>query len=108
MLPADTAVAFSVEYASVVVFGRLSIVEDVEQVHRALQLMIDKYAPHMCPGQDYEPISTEEVRHTRLFCVQIDSWCGRKNEALADFPRAYHYVDRPMLPSNYWRGKHEV
>jgi nitroimidazol reductase NimA-like FMN-containing flavoprotein (pyridoxamine 5'-phosphate oxidase superfamily) len=108
ILPADTALAFGVEYASVMVFGRASIIEDVDQAHRALQLLINKYAPHMCPGQDYEPITVEAIRHTRILRIQIDSWCGRKNEALADFPRAYHYVDQPMLPSNYWRRNDEV
>lgn len=108
ILPADTAKAFSVEYANVMVFGRASNIMGIDEVHRALQLLLDKYAPHMCPGQDYEPITVEEIRHTRLLRIQIDSWCGRKNEALADFPRAYHYIDQPMLPSNYWRGNNEV
>jgi nitroimidazol reductase NimA-like FMN-containing flavoprotein (pyridoxamine 5'-phosphate oxidase superfamily) len=108
ILPADTTVAFGVEYANVIVVGRASNIMGIDEMHRALQLLLDKYAPHMCPGQDYEPITVEEVRHTRILRIQIDSWCGRKNEALADFPRAYHYVDHPMLPSNYWRRNDEV
>lgn len=105
MLPADTAKAFSVEYANVTVLGRASNIMGIDELHRALQLLLEKYAPHMCPGQDYEPITVEEVRHARMLCIRIDTWCGRKNEALADFPRAYHYAGQPMLPSNYWRGE---
>lgn len=107
ILPADTAAAFNIEYAGVTVFGRAGIVEEAHQAHQAVQRLLDKYAPHMCPGQDYEPITLEEVRQTRIFCIHIDSWCGRKNEALADFPRAYHYTNQPMLPSNYWRGNND-
>ncbi|MBN1310821.1 MAG: pyridoxamine 5'-phosphate oxidase family protein [Anaerolineae bacterium] len=103
VLPADTAISFSIEYASVMVFGRAGIVEDVDQARRAMQLLLDKYAPHLCPGQDYHPITDEEIRRTGVFRIQIDSWSGKKNEALADYPRAYHYVEQPMLPSNYWK-----
>jgi len=103
VLPADIATSFSIEYAGVEVFGHISIIKERDRAHRALQLLLDKYAPHLCPGQDYHPITGKEVQRANVFCIQIDSWSGKKNEGVADFPRAYHYVEQPMLPSNYWR-----
>jgi nitroimidazol reductase NimA-like FMN-containing flavoprotein (pyridoxamine 5'-phosphate oxidase superfamily) len=108
MLPADTAMGFSVEYAGVVVFGRANIIKDPDRARHALQLLLDKYAPHLRPGQDYRPITDEEIQRTGVFCIQIDSWSGKKKEAPADFPNAYQYADHPMLPSNYWRRNYEV
>src|SRR5947209_15327156 len=49
LLPAPTALHFSVEYAGVVVFGRASVVDDDAEAERALQQLLDKYAPHLRP-----------------------------------------------------------
>src|SRR5579863_9555531 len=61
LLPASEALEFSVEYDSVVVFGRGSILNDEGQAKRALQLLLDKYFPHLKPGQDYRAIVLEEL-----------------------------------------------
>jgi nitroimidazol reductase NimA-like FMN-containing flavoprotein (pyridoxamine 5'-phosphate oxidase superfamily) len=108
MLPADTAMGFSVEYAGVVVFGRASLVEDADLARRALQMLLDKYAPHLRTGQDYRPITDDELKRTGVFRIPIDSWSGKKKEAPADFPNAYQYAEHPMLPSNYWRRNYEI
>jgi nitroimidazol reductase NimA-like FMN-containing flavoprotein (pyridoxamine 5'-phosphate oxidase superfamily) len=56
LLPADTALEFSVEYASVVIFGFGALVTDYAEAGTALQLLLDKYAPHLRPGEHYRPI----------------------------------------------------
>jgi nitroimidazol reductase NimA-like FMN-containing flavoprotein (pyridoxamine 5'-phosphate oxidase superfamily) len=108
ILPADTAIDFGIEHASVTVCGHASMIQKTDRACHALQLILNKYAPHLCPGQDYQPICAEDIQKANVLCIHIDSWNGLKNEALADFPRAYHYVEQPMLPSNYWRGINEV
>lgn len=90
LLPADEALEFSVEYAGVVVFGRGSILEDAD-AERALQLLLDKYFPHLQPGRDYRPIVPEELKRTSVFCVAIDSWSGKRKQVEADFPGAFFY-----------------
>lgn len=91
LLPADTALEFSVEYASVVVFGIASVVEDSAEATRALQLMLDKYAPHLKPGQDYRPPVEEELKRTAVYRISISEWSGKKKSVEADFPRAFWY-----------------
>jgi nitroimidazol reductase NimA-like FMN-containing flavoprotein (pyridoxamine 5'-phosphate oxidase superfamily) len=44
LLPADTALEFSVEYSSVVVFGHAHVIEDGVEAARALQKLLGKYA----------------------------------------------------------------
>ncbi len=95
LLPADEALEFSVEYAGVTVFGKASIIEATDEARRALQLLLDKYAPHLHPGRDYRPITDDELRRTSVFRIDIEAWTGKKKEAEADFPGAFLYGEHP-------------
>jgi uncharacterized protein len=91
LLPADTALEFSVEYAGVAVFGRGSVVADDTEAHDALQLLLDKYAPHLRPGRDYRAITPDELARTAVFRIDIEQWGGKQKVAPADFPGAFLY-----------------
>jgi nitroimidazol reductase NimA-like FMN-containing flavoprotein (pyridoxamine 5'-phosphate oxidase superfamily) len=100
LLPADTAMEFSVEYAGAVVFGRARIIEDREEALYGLRLLMGKYASHLEPGTDYQPPIEDDLKYTAVYRIDIDSWSGKKKEVEADFPGAYQYANTPMLPSN--------
>ncbi len=91
LLPAATALNFSVEYASVVIFGTASLISDKKQATDALHLLLDKYAPHLQRGQDYREVVPEELIRTSVYRISIEEWSGKKKEAPADFPGAYIY-----------------
>ncbi|MEM8487632.1 MAG: pyridoxamine 5'-phosphate oxidase family protein [Bacteroidota bacterium] len=91
LLPAPKALEFSVEYQGVVAFGTGTIVRDYEEATRVLQLLLDKYAPHLKPGEDYEHINEEELKRTAVFKIAIESWSAKKKEVDADFPGAFVY-----------------
>ena len=91
LLPADTALEFSVEYASVVVFGTATRISDEKQATDALHLLLRKYAPHLQPGQDYRAVVPEELTRTSVYRIAIEEWSGKKKEVAADFPGAYTY-----------------
>ncbi|GAB4520954.1 MAG: hypothetical protein OHK0046_31720 [Anaerolineae bacterium] len=93
LLPAEEALEFSVEYSGVVVFGEAMVVEDGEQAKHALQLLMDKYAPHLKPGEDYRPPVDEELVRTTVFKISITEWSGKKKEVAEDFPGAYWYTN---------------
>lgn len=97
LLPAVVALDFSVEYASVVVFGRARVVEDATEATHGLQLLLDKYAPHLRPGRDYRPPIAEELKRTTVYRIDVEHWSGKKKEVAPDFPGAYHYD--PACPS---------
>ena len=102
LLPADEALEFSVEYAGVVAFGRASIIEDLDEARDALQMLLDKYAPHLSPGKDYRPPTVDETKRTSVYRIRIESWSGKKKEVAADFPGAYRYESLkpyPPMPS---------
>jgi uncharacterized protein len=91
LLPAPEALEFSVEYAGVVVFGDACVVEDTDEAKRALQLLLDKYAPHLRPGEDYRPTTDEEIKRTAVYKINITEWSGKKKQVAEDFPGAYWY-----------------
>jgi uncharacterized protein len=99
LLPAATALNFSNEYRSVVAFGQASLVEDPAEAERALQLLLDKYAPHLMPGRDYRPITTGELQATAVWRITVEEWSGKQKAAPEDFPGAYQFPTDPPLAS---------
>lgn len=97
LLPAAEALEFSVEYASVVVFGSARVVEDPAEQSRGLQLLLDRYAPHLRPGRDYRPIQPGELDRTAVYRLDIESWSGKQKAVAPDFPGAFA-VDVPGVP----------
>ena len=91
LLPADTALEFSVEYAGVTVFGTAEVVTDQEEASLALQKLLDKYFPHLRPGVDYRPVVEEELKRTAVYRLNIHSWSGKRKEVAEDFPGAIWY-----------------
>jgi nitroimidazol reductase NimA-like FMN-containing flavoprotein (pyridoxamine 5'-phosphate oxidase superfamily) len=93
LLPAKEALEFSVEYSGVTVFGSAQIVSNQEEAEYGLQLLLDKYAPHLRPGRDYRPITLKELKRTAVYRIQIEQWSGKKKEEAPDFPGAFFYAD---------------
>jgi uncharacterized protein len=93
LLPAPEALEFSVEYSGVAVFGWIEVVEDSSEASCALQLLLDKYAPHLKPGEHYRPPIDEEVKRTAVYRLHIESWSGKRKVVPPDFPGAYLYED---------------
>lgn len=97
LLPAPEALEFSVEYDGVTVFGTATRVRDQAEAGRALQLILDRYAPHLSPGRDYRPVTDEELLRTAVWRVDIDSWAGKRKSVAADFPGAFTF--EPPAPA---------
>ena len=91
LLPADRAMSFSLEYASVVAHGRIAVIENDEEATAGLQLLLDKYFPHLKPGEDYAPVHPEELKITAVFRFDIDDWAGKRKVVADDFPGAFFW-----------------
>jgi len=89
MLPADEALEFSVEYAGVVVFGTGRVIEDLEEARAGLQMLLDRYAPHLKADRDYRGITLEEMQRTATYRIDIEAWSGKQKAVGPDFPGAY-------------------
>jgi uncharacterized protein len=91
LLPADEALEFSVEYSGVTVFGTAVTIRDPVEAKHGLQLLLDKYAPHLRPDEDYRGITPEELKRTAVYRINIHEWSGKKKEVAEDFPGAFFY-----------------
>ena len=79
LLPSNVALEFSIQYESVIAFGRIRGLADFEEKRRGLYGLIGKYFPTMTAGQEYRPITDKELKRTSVYVIVIDSWSGRRN-----------------------------
>jgi len=90
LLPAEMPVDFDVEYASVVAFGDIHLVEGAERKRAALESLMEKFAPQLTAGADYEPIADASIDRTSVYRLDVEGWSGKRNEP-DSFPGAYDY-----------------
>lgn len=93
LLPDEKVTDYSVEYASVVIFGRATVVTDPEEVRHVLQNQLDKYFPQHRPGRDYRPFTDEESGRAAVYRITIDEWSAKANRAAPDHPGAFRYPE---------------
>ena len=79
LLPSNVALEFGMQYESVIAFGKVHIVEGEEPKRRALYGLIEKYFPEMTPGEQYRPITENELKRTSVYAISIESWSGKRN-----------------------------
>ena len=91
LIPASEAVEVSVEFSGVMVFGQISIVHDEVEAKHALQMLMDKYFPHLKPIEDYRPIEPDDLKITAVFRIDIESWSGKEKKVVGDLPGAFYY-----------------
>lgn len=95
LLPAPTAKEFSVEFASVVLFGVISIVEDMEERRAGMDALNRKYFPHLEPGKDYQPATDRELSQITVYRINIDHWTGKQKTAEPDHDGAFFFGNPP-------------
>ena len=78
-LPSNIALEFSMQYESVIAFGKIHIIENAAEKEKALYALIEKYFPDKKPKKDYRPITEQELKRTSVYEIKIDSWSGKRN-----------------------------
>jgi len=41
--------------------------------------LIGKYYPTLTAGEEYRPITEQELKRTSVFTIAIESWSGKRN-----------------------------
>jgi nitroimidazol reductase NimA-like FMN-containing flavoprotein (pyridoxamine 5'-phosphate oxidase superfamily) len=70
---------FTVQYAGVIAFGKAYVIQESEVKRRGLYGLIKKYHPGMEAGEEYRPITDEELASTSVYVIKIESWSGKEN-----------------------------
>jgi hypothetical protein len=107
ILPASTPFDFSTEYASVVIYGTLSVLSDAAQKRHALEGLMQKYAPQLTPGVDYVPMPDTDIALTSVFCFAIDEIVGKHNVKPLDAP-AYAFAGGSFIDAERQAGRATV
>ena len=79
LLPSNIPLKKSMQYESVVAFGKIRVVEDFDAKREYLQGLLNKYFGEMESGKDYRPITEDELKQTSVYAIAIDSWSGKRN-----------------------------
>ena len=77
----------------------LQVVEEPDQAKHGLQLLCDKYFPHLKPGVDYETTTDSDLKVTAVLRINIESWSGKESKAPDDFPGALYFYGSKRLNS---------
>lgn len=88
-IPHEVPMEFTVEYASVDVFGPIRLVDDDAEKRHALERFMAELAPHLREGEDYERISRETMDVTAVYRLDVEEWSGKRGQKDPDHPGAY-------------------
>lgn len=90
LYPAKRAFDFGTEYYSVTIFGNAEIVTDETSLLQFFNNFLQKYFPHVQPGE-YEPPTIEQARRATIYKVTIADWTAKKHEVADDYAGAVLY-----------------
>ena len=98
LLPSNVALEFSLQYRSVMVYGRVQILEEPDEKRAALYGLIQKYFPGMRAREEYRPITDKELKRTSVYAIAIEAWSGKENwKDQADQSEEWPALDRKWL-----------
>lgn len=92
-VPAAKAEDFTVEYSSVVANGHIDVLRDREEKRRILKRFMEKFAPHLTAGEDYERMTEEAIDRTAVYHFDVVSWSGKRGWEEADRSDLYDLDD---------------
>ena len=79
LLPSNLALEVSFQYECVIAFGRIRVIEDIDEKRDVLNELLQKYFGEMRSGEDYRPITNNELKRTSVYGIKIKSWSGIRN-----------------------------
>jgi len=79
LLPSNLALEKSFQYACVIAFGKVRVIQEQEQKRKVLNGLLNKYFGAMESGRDYRPITDNELKQTSVYAIKVESWSGKRN-----------------------------
>ena len=79
LLPSNLALEVSFQYECVIAFGRIRVIKDIDEKRCVLNELLQKYFGEMRSGEDYRPITNNELKRTSVYGIKIESWSGIRN-----------------------------
>jgi nitroimidazol reductase NimA-like FMN-containing flavoprotein (pyridoxamine 5'-phosphate oxidase superfamily) len=95
-LPGAKATDLSVEYTSIMVFGKINIVMDQEKIMTIFQSYVTKYFPDLSPDS-FQPFTIADAMKATMYRLSIGSITAKQNKKPEDFPGALYYSPKTEM-----------
>jgi len=79
LLPSNLALEVSFQYECVIAYGKIRVIENMNEKRNVLNGLLQKYFGKMESGKDFRPITDEELKQTSVYGIKIDAWNGKRN-----------------------------
>ena len=79
LLPSNLALEVSFQYECVIAYGKIHVIENIDEKRDVLNGLLQKYFGEMKSGKEYRPIIDEELKQTSVYGIKVDAWNGRRN-----------------------------
>jgi nitroimidazol reductase NimA-like FMN-containing flavoprotein (pyridoxamine 5'-phosphate oxidase superfamily) len=97
-LPSNVALELSVQFASVIAFGTIRVLQDDADKERALYGLVQKYFPQLTVGELIRPITAKELKRTSVYAITIEEWSGKENWVeMAEQSDEWNPLPQPLL-----------
>jgi len=93
---AEKAVDFGGEYQSVVIYGRIRVVEETEEKMHAMKVFFHKFFSHT-PQTDYQDFTQTEANPIYVVKVKIEHWFGKQHLVPAKAKSSFYPVPGPTI-----------
>lgn len=101
LLPSNIALEFSLQFRSVIVFGKAHLIEDQNEKREILHKLIKKYFGKMQIDKDYRSATDKELKRTSVYEIKIESWSGKENwKECADQSDEWPSLDEKWFDNN--------
>lgn len=98
LLPSNRALNFSAQFKSVMAFGNVIEVTTREEQKHCFYGLIKKYFSEMELNKDFSPIIEEDLKRTRAYRINIESWSGKVNwKDMTDMNDDFPPLDKKWL-----------
>lgn len=75
---AERAVDFGGEYQSVIIYGKIRIVDTEPEKMQAMKFFFERYFAQI-PASDYKPFTVTEANPINVVKVKIEKWIGKQH-----------------------------
>lgn len=79
LLPSNSAFELSVQYRTVMVFGKAVLLTHPDERRAALTELSERVFPGLRIGREMRPISDDELARTSVYSLKIERWSGKEN-----------------------------
>ena len=79
LLPSNLALEMSFQYECVIAYGKIMIIQEIDEKKEILNGLLQKYFGDMKPDKDYRAVTKQELNQTSVYRFKIKNWSGKRN-----------------------------